>query len=613
MSLILYPHNETSFDTNGIGILADVIDDEVYEELNGQFELSVQYPVTGIHFSDIVTDAYITAKPNPISDPQPFRIYRITKPMKGTVTIYARHMAYRNNKIVVSPFTAVSAASALQGLKSNAVNACPFEFWTDKTTEATMKVEVPKSIWTLLGGSQGSILDTYGGEYEFDKYTIKLHNRRGADRGVSIRYGKNLTDLKQDESIANVYTGVYPYWTGSDGTLVQLQEKVVNGPGTYYEDKILPLDLTEKFEEQPTEDQLRSAAESYISSNDIGKPDISWTVEFVQLEQTEEYKGKALLERVLLGDTVSVVFPLLNVEASARAVAARYKPTLGRYKSITLGKVKANMASTIASQKQEIQRRPTMTQLEQAREAATAWLTNGKGYKVERRDADGNTIDTLYMDTPDVNSALNVLRIGQSGIGFSHTGVNGPYISAWTIDGKFNADMILTGTLFGILIKACRIESANGKISIDLSDETATPKFNTGISSNGIVVRSDATNSPVLIRMETATVKDTAQYSALMDMYSVDGQLIFRMNEMFGADFSEQLGVIAKWKSKTSDIAAIIQATDEITGFWLYNGETPVGGICYSGGEMHVLAQKLNGKTISWGELSDGTCILIGT
>ena len=613
MSLILYPYNETSFDNNGIGILSDVIDDEVYEELNGQFELTVQYPVTGIHFAEIVADAYITAKPNPVSDPQPFRIYRITKPMKGIVTIYARHMAYRNHKIVVAPFTAVSAISALQGLKNNAVNACPFEFWTDKTTEAIMEVKEPKAVWTLLGGSKGSILDTYGGEYEFDKYTIKLHNRRGADRGVSIRYGKNLTDLKQDESVANVYTGIYPYWKDSEGTLMQLPEKIVKGPGTYFEDKILPVDLSEKFEEQPTEDQLRETAERYISSNDIGKPDISWTVEFVQLEQTEEYKGKALLERVLLGDTVSVMFPMLNVNVSARAVAARYKPTLGRYKNITLGKVKANMASTVAAQKQEIQQKPTMSQLEQAREAATAWLTNGKGYKVERRDADGNTIDTLYMDTPDINTAVNVLRIGQSGIGFSHTGVNGPYISAWTIDGKFNADMILTGTLFGILIKACRIESANGKISIDFSDETATPIFNTGISTNGIRVRSDTTNSPNLIQLDAGLVEGTGQYSARLDMNSVDGQLIFRMQEMFSSDLTEQVGIVARWKSKTSNIAAIIEAADDITGFWLYDGESPVGGVAIHEGVINVLTHKLNGKTISWGELSDGTCVLIGT
>ena len=612
MSLILYPNNETAFDTNGIGILSDVVDDEVYEELNGQYELTVKYPVTGIHFSDIVADAYITAKPNPVSDPQPFRIYRITKPMKGVVTIYARHIAYRNNKIVVSPFTAVSAVSALQGLKNNAVIDCPFEFWTDKTTEATMNVEVPKAIWTLLGGSQGSVLDTYGGEYEFDKYTVKLHNRRGADRGMTIRYGKNLADLKQDENIANVYTGVYPYWKGTDGTLVQLPERYINGPGTYHEDKILPLDLTEKFEEQPTEEQLREAAERYISANDIGKPDISWTVEFVQLEQTEEYKGRAILERVLLGDTVSVVFPLLNVDVSARAVAARYKPSLGRYKNITLGKVKSNMATTMAAQKQELEKKPTMNQLEQAREAATAWLTNGKGYKVERRDADGNTIDTLYMDTPDINSALNVLRIGQSGIGFSHTGVNGPYISAWTIDGKFNADMILTGTLFGILIKACRIESANGKISIDLSDEAATPRFNTGISTNGVVIRADETDAPNLFRLEATKYANLDKYTARMLMTSVEGQELFHMYELCDIT-GEQVGVMAKWKSGDSDIAAIIETSDSITGFWLYNGETPAGGIAISDGKVHVMTQTLNGKTLSWGQLTDGTCVLIGT
>lgn len=438
MSLILYPSTETAFDTNGIGILSEVLNDEVYQDLNGQYELTLQYPVDGLHFAGIALDAYITANPDPVSAPQPFRIYRITKPMNGLVTIYARHNAYRLKKIVVSPFFVPGAYAAMEALKSNAVNACPFEFWTDKTTAADFKVSAPKDIWTLLGGSTGSILDTYGGEYEFDKWTVKLHTRRGTDRGVSIRYGKNLTDLKQDENIANVYTGVYPYWMDYDGNLVQLPEKYINGPGVYDEEKIMPLDLSGEFEKAPTVEQLRARTEKYIAENDIGKPSVSWTVSFVQLEQTEEYKGKAWLEQILLGDTVSVIFPKLCVDASARAVACRYKPSLGRYISITLGKVKSNIADIIVQQGQAIQAKPSQTSMDRAVAAATAWLTNGKGYKVERVDAAGNTIDTLYMDTPDINTAVNVLRIGQSGIGFSQNGVNGPYVYAWTIDGKFN-------------------------------------------------------------------------------------------------------------------------------------------------------------------------------
>ena len=150
MNIILYPKNEKQFDNNGIGILSDAIDAEVYEVLNGQFELTVKYPIDGIHFADIAKGTIITAKPNPVSDPQPFDIYRITKPTNGTVTVYARHVAYRNRKITVSPFTAKSAPAALQGFKNNAVNDCPFEFWTDKETKASFSVAEPASIAVIL-------------------------------------------------------------------------------------------------------------------------------------------------------------------------------------------------------------------------------------------------------------------------------------------------------------------------------------------------------------------------------------------------------------------------------------------------------------------------------
>ncbi|MBQ7001689.1 MAG: phage tail protein [Oscillospiraceae bacterium] len=632
MSLILYPSDETTFDSNGIGILADATDSEVYEELNGQCELTVQYPVTGSHFSEIVSDAYITAKTNPVSDPQPFRIYRITKPMKGIVTIYARHNAYRLSKIVAAPFTALSVSGALQTIKANAVSACPFDFWTDKTSEAQMSSPVPKDIWTLLGGSEGSVLDTYGGEYEFDKFTVKLHTRRGADRGVSIRYGKNLTDLKQDESIANVFTGVYPYWVDTEGNLVQLPEKYINGPGTYAEDKIKPLDLSQEFDVQPTVEQLRTRAEQYIANNDIGKPDITWTVEFVQLEQTEEYKGKALLERVLLGDTVSVVFPMLNVDVSSRAVAARYKPLLGRYKSITLGKVKANLAKTIVRQEQEIQKKPSFTQLEQARVAATEWLTNGKGYVVQVKDEAGNCKETLYMDTPDVNTAVNVMKLSASGIGFSHSGVNGPYVSAWTIDGTFNADMVLAGTLFGILIKACRIESINGKVSIDLSDETATAKFDTGISTNGLTVRADEAGAKNLFSVD-ATSSGDGQHYARIRFWGADGTMLHDTREVFDSDLADVVGVRSRWMGRINGLELWASAGENFTGVSLRRGGTTIvqlglssdgeatlnfgttGGLTYDEqtGKTGLWISKINGYAVEWKQNDNGTLSLIGT
>jgi hypothetical protein len=141
---------------------------------------------------------------------------------------------------------------------------------------------------------------------------------------------------------------------------------------------------------------------------------------------------------------------------------------LDRMESVTLGSVRANIADTIVSQSKEIASKPTKTALEQAREAATEWLTNGKGYAYFRKDDMGNIIDILFLDTPDIETAVNVLRVGQSVMGFSHNGVNGPYESAWTIDGRFNADFITTGILDANLLKTGVIKSKDGTIQIDL-------------------------------------------------------------------------------------------------------------------------------------------------
>ena len=457
---ILYSATETNFDHNGIGILSACVSCDVTEEANGIFELAMQYPMDGIHFAEIGDRAIIKAKADQFREPQLFRAYAISKPMNGIVTVLAEHISYDLSGVPVKPFTAESAPSALTGLKNNAVVDCPFDFWTDKTTTANFKVIAPASIRSRLGGVTGSILDVYGGEYEFDNYTVKLHNNRGRNRGVSIRYGKNLTDIQQDQNCSNVATGVYPYWVDSEGkTLVELPERIVNAPGTYNFVKIRTLDLSSEFETQPTVDQLRTKTESYINGNNIGVPSVSLTVSFAQLEQTEEYKHLKLLERVSLFDTVNVEFPALGVSATARAVKIVYDGLADRVKSATLGSVRANIADTIANQQQEIQKAPTKTDLEKAKEAATTWLTNGQGYAYFRKDDLGNIVDILFMDTQDAETAVNVMRVGQSGIGFSHNGVNGPYASAWTIDGRFNADFITTGSLSASLIKTGSLQA----------------------------------------------------------------------------------------------------------------------------------------------------------
>ena len=477
---ILYSATETNFDHNGIGILSACASCEVTEEANGIFELAMQYPMDGIHYEYIADRAIIKAKADQFRDPQLFRVYKISKPsINGVVSISAEHISYDLSGIPVKPFSASAAALALSGLKENAVVDCPFTFLTDKTTTSNFKVSTPASIRSRLGGVAGSILDVYGGEYEFDNFTVTLHNGRGQNRGVSVRYGKNLTDLQQEQNCYSVATGVYPYWVDSEGAvLVELPERIINAPGTYNFVKIRTLDLSSEFETQPTVEQLRLKAESFVEANNIGVPSVSLTVSFAQLDQTEEYKHLNILERVSLFDTVNVEFPALKVSATARAVKMVYDVIADRVKSVTLGSVRSNIADTIATQQQQIAEAPTKTDVKNISSAATAWLTNGKGYKVERRDADGNTIDTLYMDAPNIETAVNVLRIGQSGIGFSQNGVNGPYHSAWTLDGTFDASWIKTGVL----------SSLDGSISVNLAEGTVSVSTNIEGNSGKIVL-----------------------------------------------------------------------------------------------------------------------------
>lgn len=460
MKPILYGEHEKEFNTNGIGILSDAIDCNVDQALNGSYELELIYPARGIHFNSIVQRGIILAKPDPVTRPQPFRIYRITKPMNGKVTVYARHVAYDMAGIPVAPFTASSAPAALQGMKDNAVTECPFTFWTDKTTAAAMTVAVPRTIWNLLGGSQGSILDTYGGEYEFDRWEVKLYNSRGADRGVSIRYGKNLTSLEQDENIANCYTGIYPYWTNAEGTLVQLTEKTVSAEGTFSYVRTKTVDFSAEWMEAPTQEQLRARAERYIRENNIGKPAVSWKVEFVALEQTEEYKGTEILERIQLGDTVTVVLPELNIDVSARAVAARYKPLLDRYAYVTLGSVKANIASTIAQQQQEIYRKPSVSLVQSVVMTLTATILGAKGGAVRLLDTDGDEMpDTLYVaDNADPALAVKVWRWNYEGWAGSKTGYNGPFILGATLEDGLLAEAVTAAKLI-----AGTIQSKDGK------------------------------------------------------------------------------------------------------------------------------------------------------
>jgi phage minor structural protein len=347
---VLYDSAETDFSHGGFGFLSDCVQCEVTEEANGEFEIFIRYPIDGIHFEDLNTRCIIKARIDQYREPQLFRIYSISKPMSKIVTIRAHHISYDLSGIPVSPFSATNVQDSFLKLKSHAVIDCPFEFWTDKETEAEFAVRVPSSIRSNLGGSEGSILDIYGGEYEFDNYTVKLYNSRGEDRGFAIRYGKNLLDINQEENAAPIATGIYPYWVDPEtSAVVELPEKIVRADGEYNFERVLPIDLSAEFDSQPTEDQIRDFSTLYLLKNQIGSPAVSLSVSFAQIDQSEEYKHLNLFERVSLFDTISVEFPILKVSAKAKVVKIVYDILLDRVKNAYVGSIKTNIADTVAN------------------------------------------------------------------------------------------------------------------------------------------------------------------------------------------------------------------------------------------------------------------------
>ena len=460
---ILFEDNATDYVTQGIGALGDVLSGEVTEETNGQYEVRLTYPVTGRRYADLKNRRLIYCKPDPYRDAQPFRIYRITRPLNGIITIYARHKLYDLDGTPVNPFSASNALSAMKGLKANAAIETPYQFWTDINSNAQFSVSVPTSTRALLGGIKGSILDTYGGEYEWDNDTVKLYARRGSDNGVTISYGKNLTDIEQDENIANLCTGIIGYWANSDGELVQTP--VVNGPGTYNFANVKAVDFSLDFEAKPTVEQLQKRAQQYVSDNNVGIPDVSITLSWVQLEQYSGYEGLSLLDRASLGDTVTVRFPPLGIDVKARVVKTVYDILQDRYSSVEIGSVKANIADTIANNQQATneQIKNTTSYLEDRIQQSTDLITNGGGYIYRKFDAAKNWVEIGSTDNLDLSQAVNVWRWNNGGFGHSGNGYNGPYRTAITQDGHIVADFIDAGTMTANIMRAGILQDVEGK------------------------------------------------------------------------------------------------------------------------------------------------------
>lgn len=326
------------FDHNGIGKLADAQSCTVTEKRNGSYELKLICPADGIHAEMLEEGNIILAKPSDTMQPQPFRIYKITTPIDGKLEVQARHISYQLNFITVSPFSVTGCVGAMRGLKSHAASDCPFNVWADVESSATFTLGVPSSFRNCLGGMAGSVLDVFGGEFEWDRYTVKFHKARGADHNVHIIYGKNLTDFKMEKSIENTITGVHPYWVDNETQAVmELPEKVVlQSKRSIPYQKITVLDCTSNFQEKPSEAALREYAQNYIDTTDLTEPEIDIKIDFLQLWNTPGYEDIVEAESVSLCDTVHVFISKLGIEVSSKVTETEYDTLLERYNSITL-------------------------------------------------------------------------------------------------------------------------------------------------------------------------------------------------------------------------------------------------------------------------------------
>ena len=356
---ILYGKTERNFEHLGVGVLGEALSCLVIEERNGVFELEMTYP-TGGSLSEIIdTDMVIKADAGHDSKGQLFRISRIDRNMEGTLQVYARHVSYLAADLPMRPEFRLSGDGSLALIqwRNNIIS-------DDNPFNVSSSVEIIRNLSSRIGEFDnardvlGKIVETWGGEYRFDNYDIELMERRGSFSNTLISYGRNLTDLKQEENIAQTYTSIYPYAiireSNSQGDAIQ--RIVTSTPlvvdsehvGRYPNRRVLPVDFSRSFERDvvPDSESLIGLAEEYIEVHDIGVPRVSLEVSFADLTKVAGSLGLAV-ERVGLCDVVPVYFESLGIRARARVNRVRWDVLRAEYASLELGDVKLSLSDQL--------------------------------------------------------------------------------------------------------------------------------------------------------------------------------------------------------------------------------------------------------------------------
>lgn len=448
---------------NGLGVLSDAISCVVEQERNGIYELTMEYPISGIHAQELAKRRILKVKPNFTDAPQLFRIDRISGTLNGKFTVYAKHISYDLSGYVIARGTASNAIQAVNLLESAASG---YNFDTDKNVTADFTITEPSSVRSWFAGKSGSFLDVFGKtELKYDNFNVHFLLNAGQDRGITIRYGKNLLALSQETDCNNLYTAVMCYFKEEDGTIIDGDE-ITTGLSLDVP-KVMVIDCSDDFDEIPTVQELNQKAQQYINNNNLTLPTNNITLDFVQSGE--------LTNRVDLCDTVSIYYEALGItRAKVKCIRTKWDCLKERYIETEFGDVKTNLTETITTISKEVAEKPSVTEMGNAISAATSLITGNSGGYVVLHDTnnDGEPDEILIMDTPDISTALNVIRMNKNGVGLSTTGYSGTYTTAFTAQGIV-ADAITTGILNANLIKAGVISDAQGKSTIDMTNGQA--------------------------------------------------------------------------------------------------------------------------------------------
>lgn len=571
---ILYKADATEFDTYGIGALSECTLCEVTEERNGAFECTLKYPVTGILFAELKNERLIKAKPNDTSEEQLFRIYRITTPINGIVTIYAQHISYDLSNIAELMWSSalISPSLAMSRIFTKTATTHNFKCSTDFSSAKPFSVSKPMSVRACLGGVDGSMLDLWGGEYEWDNFNVILHSKRGKDNGVVIEYGKNLTEMEQDNDFTDVYTDILPYAVFSDEstekviTLSEITLPIIDNPTRQ---KTLIKDFTEFFEDKASinENSLRTKAKSYIKENPLGVETPTLTVAFEPLWKQPEYS--AILERVSLCDTVTIRHSALGITAKSKVIKTVYDSLAEKYVSITLGSAKSNFVNTVGDIKTELSEVKTKTEhfpllINTAVKNATSLITgqNGGYVVINTNSISGQPYELLILDAPTIESAVNVWRWNVGGLGFSKNGYNGPYETAITSDGQIVADFIISGSLTANIIKAGVISSFDNSSWWDLeSGEVHLKAYATNDSVNQLKETVSAvTKKTAELQVNTECISSTVS-SLTTTVETIDNTLKTEQERV--ATVQNKISVLEQTSDKISSTVSSLTETVE--------------------------------------------------